>query len=407
MKKKEPGKRIDGERGVMHERHQDFAHLGGKKPVAVSLANTSPSLASPMKISLSFLILCFVLANALPGSAKEMTLLERFEHPPAEARSTGYWAWLDGNVSAPGITADLEEMKRLGMGGAVQMFLEQQIAPGSVVFDTPQYWELVAHAIREGARLGLEIGFHNGPGWTGSGGPWVKPEDAMKRFTWTETHVRGGSHLQLTLPQPSPERPFYRDIAVLAVPESQADADLIVSYQPKLFSGDKELDGAALLDGDWRTSVTFTKGEALLEFDEPVTASALALAAPRQVPMAITAEVEVSADGAEFQAVGSVPILAENGVALIRSGGGNFAPATGRFWKITLRATKGEPVNFPVGWLSLRGRPVAADFDVHAAFRESKKTPATAASCPISAKTSYPALSEVMDLTRHMQPDGR
>jgi hypothetical protein len=30
------------------------------------------------------------------------------------------------------------------------------------------------------------------PGWSESGGPWVKPEDEMKKFVWTETRVKGG-----------------------------------------------------------------------------------------------------------------------------------------------------------------------------------------------------------------------
>jgi hypothetical protein len=124
-----------------------------------------------------------LLPTAARAATDEATLAQRFENPPFEARFTAYWAWLNDNISKEGITADLEAMKAQGMGWALQMSLEQQIAPGSVVCDTPEYWEMVAHAIREGARLGMEIGFHNGPGWSSSGGPWVKPEDAMNRFT--------------------------------------------------------------------------------------------------------------------------------------------------------------------------------------------------------------------------------
>ena len=344
-----------------------------------------------------------LLPSATWAATAPTTLLERFKNPPGEARSTAYWAWLDSNVSKEGITADLEAMKEQGMGGALQMVLEQRIAPGSVVCDTSEYWEMVAHAIKEGARLGLEIGFHNGPGWSSSGGPWVKPEDAMKRFTWTEAHVRGGSKIKVTLPQPSPDRPFYRDIAVLAVPETAAEADLIVSANPELTSGGNPLDQTALLDGDWKTVVRFKKGEALLAFKQPVTACALALASVKGERM--TAGIDISDDGAAFRAAGSVQFTSD-GCSLISCGGGNFAPATGRFWRITLRPEKGEPADFPVGWLSLRGRPLAPDFDVHAAYRADKGVPAVAATNAFCTTGRYPAPSEIINLSGKMKPDG-
>ena len=31
------------------------------------------------------------------------------------------------------------------------------------------------------------------PGWSESGGPWVKPEDGMKKIIWSATRVKGGS----------------------------------------------------------------------------------------------------------------------------------------------------------------------------------------------------------------------
>ena len=30
------------------------------------------------------------------------------------------------------------------------------------------------------------------PGWSETGGPWVKPEDGMKKLVWSETLVPGG-----------------------------------------------------------------------------------------------------------------------------------------------------------------------------------------------------------------------
>ena len=48
-------------------------------------------------------------------------LAQGFARPPANARPHTWWHWMNGNVSAQGITLDLEAMARVGVGG-VQMF---------------------------------------------------------------------------------------------------------------------------------------------------------------------------------------------------------------------------------------------------------------------------------------------
>ena len=46
---------------------------------------------------------------------------------------------------------------------------------------------LFKHAVSEAERLGLQITLNAGPGWTGSGGPWVKPEQSMQHIVASET----------------------------------------------------------------------------------------------------------------------------------------------------------------------------------------------------------------------------
>src|ERR1035438_3721656 len=41
-------------------------------------------------------------------------------------------------------------------------------------------------------KLGLETAVAASPGWSETGGPWVKPEDAMKKYVWSETWIQGG-----------------------------------------------------------------------------------------------------------------------------------------------------------------------------------------------------------------------
>jgi len=48
-----------------------------------------------------------------------------FLHPPDSARPWIFWFWLNGNITSNGITADLEAMKRVGIGRVVIMDVDQ------------------------------------------------------------------------------------------------------------------------------------------------------------------------------------------------------------------------------------------------------------------------------------------
>src|SRR5215475_129015 len=61
-------------------------------------------------------------------------LEKNFTHPPDSARPWVNWFWLNGNISREGITADLEAMQRVGIGGVLLMDVSQDIPPGPVAF---------------------------------------------------------------------------------------------------------------------------------------------------------------------------------------------------------------------------------------------------------------------------------
>ncbi len=151
-------------------------------------------------------------------------LRARFASPPDAARPWVYWFWLNGNVTREGITADLEAMKRAGIGGALIMETDQGAPAGKADFGSPAWRELFKHVCKEAARLGLEITMNNDAGWCGSGGPWITPEMSMQRVVWTETPARGGRKFQAVLPQPAAVKGYYKDIAVLAYPTPSKDA---------------------------------------------------------------------------------------------------------------------------------------------------------------------------------------
>lgn len=158
-----------------------------------------------------------------------------FVSPPDSARPWVYWFFMDGNLTREGITADLEAMKKAGIGGAIYMEVGVGIERGPVEFMSPQWQELLGHAFSEADRLGIQIAMAAGPGWCGTGGPWVKPEQSMQHLVASETTVNGPKKFDDVLPQPKPRTPFfgegtltpelrkvwkeyYRDVALLAFP---------------------------------------------------------------------------------------------------------------------------------------------------------------------------------------------
>lgn len=156
-----------------------------------------------------------ILAGAATGADN---LAKGFVKPPDSARPWVYWFWLNSNITREGITADLEAMKRVGIGGVLIMEVDQGAPVGPAAFMSPAWRELFKHAVAEAKRLGLEVNMNDDAGWNGSGGPWIKPEQSMQKVVWTETHLTGPKPFDGTLPQPKADHGFYRDVAVLAFP---------------------------------------------------------------------------------------------------------------------------------------------------------------------------------------------
>lgn len=158
-----------------------------------------------------------------------------FVNPPASAKPGVYWYFMDGNMNKESITKDLEAMKQSGIGNVIFLEVNVGIPRGKVDFLSPEWQELFKHAVKEAERLGISITLGIGPGWTGSGGPWVKPGQSMQELVSSSVNIKGGQTEKITLPVPLPKPPyfgegaftpelkrqwndFYQDVAVLAFP---------------------------------------------------------------------------------------------------------------------------------------------------------------------------------------------
>jgi len=159
-----------------------------------------------------FATACVVFAQS-SGDA----LQEGFRTPPDSAKPRTWWHWTNGNVTEEGITKDLEWMKRSGIGG----FQLADVAAGNgqevdkkINFGTPEWYHAVRHSAEEAKRLGLEMSIFSSPGWSEAGGPWVKPEEAMKKLVWSETNLTGSQTFIGKLPQPPSNEGPVRDLFV-------------------------------------------------------------------------------------------------------------------------------------------------------------------------------------------------
>lgn len=171
----------------------------------------------------------FVLTNDLTAQQKTADVIERtFLNPPESAKPWVFWYWMHGAVSKEGITADLEAMKEVGIGGAYLMTIKDtsSVIPfqPTVRQLTPEWWDMIKFAMQEAKRLKLKLAMHVSDGFALAGGPWITPELSMQKLVWAKTYIKDGFKGQINLEQPGSYNGFYKDVAVLAYPANSSYA---------------------------------------------------------------------------------------------------------------------------------------------------------------------------------------
>ncbi|HNS22710.1 MAG TPA: glycosyl hydrolase [Sedimentisphaerales bacterium] len=235
-------------------------------------------------------------------------LAEGFARPPEQTRPWCYWYWISDNLSKEGITHDLEAMARVGIGEALigNIFLED-VPAGRITVLSDEWWGLVEHAIREGGRVGVNLGMFNCPGWSQSGGPWIGPEQAMRYLASSETRVTGPRRMEQKLPEP--KHPF-QDVAVLAFPAPQNDSDLLSAQSPRVTCSPVAAGAASVIDGDPSTGFEFPEGAGTkdspftIEFEVAETFTARSLyVIPTNDSFNADCELQAARDDGSFQTV--------------------------------------------------------------------------------------------------------
>ena len=290
----------------------------------------------------------------VPAQTATDALVQGFVAPPDSARPRTWWHWTNGNVTEDGITKDLEWMKRVGIAGFQLADVASgrgQVVDRKINFGTPEWYHAVLHSAEEAKRLGLEMSIFSSAGWSEAGGPWVEPQQAMKRLVWCETPVEGPLTFsdKLALP-PSNEGPvrdlsanaqanapnFYRDSAVLAYRTPEIEVSM-ASLHPKATSNTGPIDAGALLDDSLNTSVNIiapkdgTPAWLQYEFEKPFTARALSLGCRSRIPVG---RILAGDDGVNFRTISVTPGPQGYHGAAIRTFA--FPAVTAKFFRIEL-----------------------------------------------------------------------
>ena len=405
----------------------------------------------------AILVLIAMLASTSPVSFAQGDALESgFVQPPESAKPRVWWHWLNGNVTKEGITADLEWMKRVGIGG-MQMFDGNLGTPVFVdkrlVWMTPEWKDAFKHAGAEADRLGLEMSMAASGGWSETAGPWVKPEEAMKKVVWSETEVKGpkkfsgvlahpptvngrfqniqapadldfppqpmpGSKPQPPLPPAPPDPTFYGDSAVLAFRVPEKDVKMADSH-PKVTSNGGSIDGAKLMDGDVANLVSVPYAEqgqpawVQYEFAQPYRAQAFTIAVSAgsffgaSIP---DGDVQASQDGRTWSTLVTLP-----------GPGGDFAVSTysfpeisAKYYRVRMNPAPPNPFaaflgipqakEFKIAELEFHSAPRVNHWEEKAGFANMQEYESQTTS--VASSSEVVARKDIVDLTSKMGKDG-
>ena len=323
-----------------------------------------------------FIYSLFLFVDAHSQSVNQQPLIDGFVSPPNTARPRVWWHWMNGNITKDGIRKDLSWLKQIGVAGAQNFDASlgtPQIVKDRLTFMTPAWKDAFRYAVKVADSLQLEFAIAGSPGWSVTGGPWVRPEDGMKKYVWTETYVQGGKTFNNKLPQPShatgkiqnyeattstilggtgaPLPGFYEDAAVIAF-KLPAHDKLVTSLNPKITSSGGSFSLNDLTDGNLMNSKELPPGKEGEEiwiqytFDTPQNVKAFTVSGAYHLPLEdfrggpLNRSLQSSDDGVHFKEVAKVSgsIVSQNTVSI--------QPTTSKYFRLVYKTLMSAPNPF-------------------------------------------------------------
>jgi len=419
-----------------------------------SLRRRLLAIAAPMALALSGA--ASAAEPAAPASAAD-PLLAGFRTPGQEARPRVWWHWMNGNITWDGARQDMDWMKRIGVAGLQSFDAGQatlQVVDTRLPYMSDGWKEVFRNTAAYADKLGLELGIAASPGWSETGGPWVRPEDAMKKMAWSATRIAGGRRFQGKLATPPTTSGMFQTSTEGGIlggrapgqtpPELYVDQKVLAFPAPpepalppaKITTSGGALDEGAIMrlaDGDVQArafdlpAAREVGGESWIQWDygRPVTVRGLTLSTPlwasfysgldavlRNGAPPTRFRLDVSDDGQSWRDSGAQVQTGqpERTVSLDSVRGRYFRlvsirPSTPPPHPLARFERPQAPVPdaVPFNELVLRAEPVVHSFEEKAAFTSNMAYYHLPSG---SHGVAGPAPATVLDLTDRMRPDG-
>ena len=397
-----------------------------------------------MKLNPKYLI-CGLLLNATLSQAQDKT---QFQTSPNSAKPRVWWHWMNGNITKDGIQKDLDWMSRVGIGGFQNFdanLMTPVIVPKKLVFMQPDWKDAFKFTTELADKKGLEMAIAGSPGWSVTGGPWVEPKDAMKKYVFTEALVEGGKKQTIQLPKLPDVIGKYSDVEthgggimggyVGEKPHFAADA-LVIAYklpsnekhildlQPKMSKSGGDFDTKLMLDHNANQTYLLPPMEVgqdmwvQYEFETPQTFKAFGLGMGEAGELAefnggpTNRSLKVSDDGVNFRTVAKV---SNTTLPFITT---QIPATTAKYWRICFETLKGElnPIMAMMGMKDVP-KPSGTNISEFVLFNTSRVNQAEDKAGFSAWKEEYQTgvstenieaipTTDVIDLTGKMQPDG-
>jgi len=264
-------------------------------------------------LALSLAVILFLAACEKSNKQNLNKELESgFITPPDSIQTSVYWYWISDNISEEGVVKDLYSMKEAGINRAfIGNIGLSDIPYGKVTMLSEEWWKIIHAALKTATELNIEIGIFNSPGWSQSGGPWVKAEEAMRYLISSETRISGPLKFSQKLAKPID---IFQDVKLIAYPVPKDDQLVLNGLNGKISSKPQVAGLAKICDGNPNTGIAIPSGtEFTVDFNstEPFTARSLSIRST-QNPMLATAVFQVKQSGGDYKTLSEFQINRSN-----------------------------------------------------------------------------------------------
>ena len=205
-----------------------------------------------MKTKLKFLAAACLLGSATFFCHAEDSKTDWYAETTVNRPFVRWW-WQGSAVDKEGLTYNLEEFARQGMGGfeITPIYGVQGNEANDIPYLSDKWMEMLRHVTDESRRLGLQPEMNNGTGWP-FGGPEVTEAESAQKLIIEKWNVEPGKKLNVKIePQDEKQRPFATVEKIMAV-----DGDTRIDITDKL-KKDGTLNWTAPKKGNWEVYALF------------------------------------------------------------------------------------------------------------------------------------------------------